>query len=344
MSASSSLGLLALPFLATVLTTSQAAATPASLRSRSGPALSVAQTLISQRPNLRRHANAPSVVTRSRLTEEDLMMKTMIDHPEQFNQLVAKREGKNDLGKKLLAGILAAGALPGAALAKGGEFGGLEGGVPALVHPIMMGGLYAATLYAGFLGWQIRRMRELADEISGMKSQAPKLSTPGESYSSPVGPLIEKLQGQLAGADATTKTSIESDIKALQAFAPTDAEIVSLSATRKDLVKGDFRDKHFQWGSLILALGVGFAIEGPVNTWMRTGKLFPGPHLFAGAGIVVLWAAAAGLVPAMQKGNKLAKDLHVALNAANVGLFSWQIASGIPIVQKVLEIKFGIKL
>lgn len=46
----------------------------------------------------------------------------------------------------------------------------------------------------------------------------------------------------------------------------------------------------------------------------------------------------------MQKGNKLAKDLHVALNTANVGLFTWQIASGIPILQKVLEVKFGIKL
>lgn len=28
------------------------------------------------------------------------------------------------------------------------------------------------------------------------------------------------------------------------------------------------------------------SIAGGVNTWFRTGKLFPGPHLFAGAGNV----------------------------------------------------------
>eukprot|EP00466_Bigelowiella_natans_P018109 jgi/Bigna1/58003/fgenesh1_pm.45_\ len=181
-------------------------------------------------------------------------------------------------------------SVPGIALAKGGEFGALEGGVPALVHPVMMGGLYMTTLYTGFLGWQIRKMRTLA------------------------------------------------------AFATVDAELQNLTTERKNLVKGDFRDRHFQLSSLLLALGVGFAIEGPVNTWMRTGKLFPGPHLFAGAGLTVLWAAAAGLVPAMQKGNKFAKDMHIALNAAGLGLFSWQILSGIPILKKVLEFKFGIKL
>ena len=33
---------------------------------------------------------------------------------------------------------------------------------------------------------------------------------------------------------------------------------------------------------------------------LPAGKLFPGPHLYAGAAITVLWALAASLVPAMQ--------------------------------------------
>mmetsp|Transcript_46642 Transcript_46642/g.75018 ORF Transcript_46642/g.75018 Transcript_46642/m.75018 type:complete len:324 (-) Transcript_46642:192-1163(-) len=253
-------------------------------------------------------------------------------------------KAKSKFAKALAATAAVSAAVPGIALAKGGEFGALEGGVPALVHPVMMGGLYMTTLYTGFLGWQIRKMRTLADDISALKKQAPQLTTPGKTFASPVGPLIESLKSELSSADDSTKKTLQADISSLQAFATVDAELQNLTTERKNLVKGDFRDRHFQLSSLLLALGVGFAIEGPVNTWMRTGKLFPGPHLFAGAGLTVLWAAAAGLVPAMQKGNKFAKDMHIALNAAGLGLFSWQILSGIPILKKVLEFKFGIKL
>jgi Protein of unknown function (DUF4079) len=72
-----------------------------------------------------------------------------------------------------------------------------------------------------------------------------------------------------------------------------------------------------------------------VNTYLRTGKLFPGPHLYAGAAICVLWAAAAALVPQMQKGNDTARSAHIALNAVNMALFAWQIPTGLEIVGKV---------
>lgn len=97
---------------------------------------------------------------------------------------------------------------------------------------------------------------------------------------------------------------------------------------RKELVAGGFKDKHNAAGNVLLAFGVAIAVEGCVNTWMRTGKLFPGPHLFAGAGIVVLWALAASLVPAMQKGNDSARSAHIALNTLNVALFAWQVRFG----------------
>ena len=70
---------------------------------------------------------------------------------------------------------------------------------------------------------------------------------------------------------------------------------------------------------------------------MRAGKLFPGPHLFAGASIVALWAIAASLVPAMSKGNDTARSVHIAANTLNVGLFAWQIPTGLAIVQKVFQ-------
>lgn len=49
-------------------------------------------------------------------------------------------------------------------------------------------------------------------------------------------------------------------------------------------MKGSYRDRHFNAGSILLGFGVFESVGGAVNTWFRTGKLFPGPHLFAGAG------------------------------------------------------------
>lgn len=51
----------------------------------------------------------------------------------------------------------------------------------------------------------------------------------------------------------------------------------------------------------------------------------------------MLWAGAAALVPAMQKGSETARNLHIALNALNVLLFVSQIPTGIDIVFKVFE-------
>jgi hypothetical protein len=99
----------------------------------------------------------------------------------------------------------------------------------------------------------------------------------------------------------------------------------------------DLRDKHYLTGSVLLGVGVSVALLGCVNTYLRAGKLFPGPHLFAGAAIVGIWAISAALVPSMQKGNDGARSAHIALNAVNVGLFGWQVATGLDIMQKVFE-------
>ena len=46
------------------------------------------------------------------------------------------------------------------------------------------------------------------------------------------------------------------------------------------------------------------------------------------AGITVLWAIAASLVPAMQKGDANARSAHIAINAVILGLFTWQVRLG----------------
>ena len=45
-----------------------------------------------------------------------------------------------------------------------------------------------------------------------------------------------------------------------------------------------------------------------------------------------LWAAAAALVPLMQKGNDTARIAHIALNTLNILLFCSQIVTGFDIV------------
>lgn len=57
------------------------------------------------------------------------------------------------------------------AIAAGGEFGILEGRTLALIHPIVMSGLFVYTLWAGYLGWQWRRVRTVQDEINELKKQ-----------------------------------------------------------------------------------------------------------------------------------------------------------------------------
>jgi hypothetical protein len=39
----------------------------------------------------------------------------------------------------------------------------------------------------------------------------------------------------------------------------------------------------------------------------------------------------------MQKGNDAARTVHIAANVAGIGLFGWQVVSGLPILFKVIE-------
>ncbi|MFN5193374.1 MAG: DUF4079 domain-containing protein [Cyanobacteriota bacterium] len=105
---------------------------------------------------------------------------------------------------------------------------------------------------------------------------------------------------------------------------------------RKELVKGQFGRRHFQIGSLLLALMVLGTVGGMVVTYINNGKLFVGPHLLVGLAMTSLIAVAAALSPLMQAGNIVARKVHVGLNMTLVSLFLWQAVSGMQIVQKLL--------
>ncbi|KAG7344035.1 DUF4079 domain containing protein [Nitzschia inconspicua] len=212
-----------------------------------------------------------------------------------------------------------------AAFADSPDWGIFEGKTGSLLHPVMMFGMLALSISTALLGFEWRRQRTIGDEISVLKKQLPAL---GGAKT-----VSEALKA--AKAAETPDTAL---IAKLQAAAPVDLEIKQLQDERKSLSEKGPRDKHYGQGAMLAFLGTIFAIEGPLNTYARAGKLFPGPHLYAGAGLVCLWALAVACVPQMQKGNEVARTVHIGANLAGIGMFLWQLQSGIPILLKVWEL------
>jgi hypothetical protein len=106
---------------------------------------------------------------------------------------------------------------------------------------------------------------------------------------------------------------------------------------KKQLIQGKFNLKHYQVGSLILALMVLGSIGAMAVTYINNGKLFVGPHLLVGLGMTGLIATSAALSPFMQKGQDWARYTHIALNTAIVGLFGWQAVTGVDIVLRIIS-------
>lgn len=82
-----------------------------------------------------------------------------------------------------------------AALAINREYGIVEGQIFSLIHPAIMFFLFGSSVYAGYLGFQWRRTRELAEEIKGLKTQkAPAAVGPdGQPISAPPSPLDQQI-------------------------------------------------------------------------------------------------------------------------------------------------------
>ncbi|MEL7050994.1 MAG: DUF4079 domain-containing protein [Cyanobacteria bacterium J06555_13] len=143
------------------------------------------------------------------------------------------------------------------------------------IHPTLMWGIFALTLYAAYLGYQHRQTR---------------LATGQE---------------------------------------------------KKELIKGKFLARHHQAGAVLLAVMVLGSLGGMASTYINNGKLFFGPHLLAGLGMMGIIATTASMVPFMKNGNETARYTHISLNTVLVGLFGWQAVTGVQIVQKILNSMFG---
>ena len=162
-----------------------------------------------------------------------------------------------------------------------------------------------------------------------------------------MGPLFAKYKKYFAkkaakaaarAVDAATTEEVAAPATLVAAMSAADAEVASLQETRETIKSGNFRDVHYQMGTVLLAVGIPMALEGPVNTYMRAGKLFPGAHVYAGVAVASLWAVAAALVPEMQKGKDWARSGHIGANALTFALFAYyQIPTGLAITQKVIE-------
>jgi hypothetical protein len=107
--------------------------------------------------------------------------------------------------------------------------------------------------------------------------------------------------------------------------------------TKKELIKKNFNTRHFQAGSILLALMVLGTIGGMTVTYINNGKLFVSPHLIVGLIMTGMIAVTTSLVPLMQKGNEFARYTHITLNIVLLGLFGWQAVSGMDIVQRILS-------
>jgi len=106
---------------------------------------------------------------------------------------------------------------------------------------------------------------------------------------------------------------------------------------KKELIKGKYNQRHFQIGSLLLALMVMGSIGAMAVTYVNSGKLFVNPHLVAGLSMTGMIAISASLSPFMQKGADWARYTHIFLNVVILGLFSWQAVTGMKIVQNVIS-------
>ena len=224
-------------------------------------------------------------------------------------------------------------------MAHANQYGIFAGRTASLMHPMTMFALFATSLYSGYLGLSMRRLRGISEEIKEVKNQAPSLSSGAIVF--PLSTAVGKVKSEIdsLAEDDPKIATLKNDLSILQSASAieVDEKIMELGNTRTKLKDAKLKDKHETTGTFILGAGVTVAILGAFNTYMRAGKLFPGPHLYAGMACTILWAIAAAMTPYMAKGNDTARSIHIGLNTINIGLFAWQVVSGIPILLKVIE-------
>ena len=274
--------------------------------------LAVSATAFQSTP-LRRISSRTSLYA----VKENYVTKQESFQPIVFDGVESSVEGFNVHPALLLSALTLLVPLEDASAA-GGAYGVFEGKLASMAHPVTMLALFGTSVYSAYLGLQWRRLRGIGEELKELTKSLPKLSS-GQAKS-PMSEFMASATSEIttltaAEGDNTARLSaLRGDISLMQGAMEIDTKIIELSATRKSLIGMNLRDKHYTTGSTLLGVGVGVAILGAFNTYMRVGKLFPGPHLYAGMAVTGLWAASAALVPEMQKGNNYARTGTIRSN------------------------------
>lgn len=180
----------------------------------------------------------------------------------------------------------------------------------SLAHPTAMWLLFGSAVFAFYLGNQVRELRTTKD--SERKKELAK-AKPGARH-------FNLTAGVLA---AMTFFTFEGMVS---------AQTTGFKRTNQ---MGKNSNLHLQCFLSFLFC----QLTDQANTFTRTGKLFPGPHLYNGLGLVTVMAFMSALVPQMQKGKGWARNTHYSLAVVALGLFGWQAQSGLQITFKLLGIK-----
>jgi hypothetical protein len=132
------------------------------------------------------------------------------------------------------------------------DWGLFEGKTGSLLHPVIMGSMFALSLSTALKGFQYRRQRTMGAEIKALKQTLPSLN--GAS----------NLSAAIASAQAAEEVD-SAMIAKLQSAMPIENEINALLAERKELSSKGLRDGHFSQGAILAFLGTAFAIEVCTN-------------------------------------------------------------------------------
>jgi len=128
------------------------------------------------------------------------------------------------------------------------NWGIFEGRTLSLLHPAMMGSMALFSLSTALLGFQWRRQRTIGDEINTLKKTLPNLN--GAS----------SVKDAIAAAESSESVDT-AYVSSLKGALSIESNIEELQKERKELAGASPRDKHFNQGSLLLFIGIAFAIE-----------------------------------------------------------------------------------
>lgn len=102
------------------------------------------------------------------------------------------------------------------------------------------------------------------------------------------------------------------------------------------LLSGNMADdkRHHRLAAATYFFTVFACLAGMSNTFLRTGRLFPGPHLFSGLGIILAGSFNIALVPWF-KDHPFARLPHSIVGFIIILLLGVQVKSGLPILRSL---------